>query len=474
VNRRPRLLLALVAIAVLAGIVVGIPAVAVAGPTKGTGGWYWPTGTEKLGSMDGYWVFRSANHSWHMAKDIATPPGHAVYAIADGVVAESKGDAGYGGVLVIWHTTAEGQKFLTVYGHINRKGCPKGAKVKAGQVIGTINSAAHVHFGIHPGSSYPPDRNPYRGHTYTASNTYGWVDPIKFLKAHPAHIAYCAPPLPLVTTISTASTATVVGVADGSVYWRLLNGAEEDSATVFATPLPSGPTTQVAEDAVLPAMNTTRYLAAVGPTSFSLYDRQPLLSAAYATLKPGWKHSVGVTGTLRNAAGKTFAGAPVVLERKASTGSWTIVARTITGLKGVYTLAYAPSRSYLWRVRAIPLTATYVATATVAVTVCPTPGLHAPDSAKQAGAGKAVTITGKLEARHTAGAHTVTLRLQKFTAAGWVDAKPAWTTNANSGSATRYSRKLTLAPGIWRVSASCGADSLHAGQTSAWAGFRVK
>jgi hypothetical protein len=42
----------------------GGPAVAGAA-TKGTNGWYWPTGIEKLGNMDGYWVFRSSNHSWH-------------------------------------------------------------------------------------------------------------------------------------------------------------------------------------------------------------------------------------------------------------------------------------------------------------------------------------------------------------------------------------------------------------------------
>ena len=126
-NSRSRLLLTTVVFVLLAGVVLGVPSLAAAGPQKGTNGWYWPTGTEKLGNWDGYWVFRSSNHSWHMAKDIVTPVGHKVYAIADGVIAESKADAGYGGVLVIWHKAGDGTKFLTVYGHIIRaKGMKKG------------------------------------------------------------------------------------------------------------------------------------------------------------------------------------------------------------------------------------------------------------------------------------------------------------------------------------------------------------
>ena len=215
-NRRSRLLLACVLFVLLAGLVLGGPAIAAAGPKKGTGGWYWPVGTENFHGWDGYWKHRPAQHSWHMAQDMPVPQGSPVYAIADGVIAESNANAGYGGVLVLWHYTGAGQKFLAVYGHIIRgKGMNKGVKVKAGQVIGHVNSFNHCHFGIHPGNAYPPDGNPYRGHTYIESETYGWVDPVKFLKNNPAYLPYTAPPLPLVTTIATTSTPSVLGVADG-------------------------------------------------------------------------------------------------------------------------------------------------------------------------------------------------------------------------------------------------------------------
>lgn len=376
-NSRFRLLLACVVSVLLAAVVLGVPTAAMADSCKGTGGWYWPTGTEKLGSMDGYWVFRPSNHSWHMAKDIATPQGHPVYAIADGVVAESKGNAGYGGVLVVWHKTGDGQKFLVVYGHVNRAKLGKGAKVKAGQVIGKINSYNHLHFGIHPGDKYPPDRNPYRGHTYVESQTYGWVDPIKFLKTHAAFKVACiTPTLPLVTTISTLSTPTVLGVAEGSVYWSVPSG--ESSTTTFTCALPSGESTRLPDGAELPDLDTTRYLATTSTAAFALYDRLPVLTASYSTTLTAWKHDITVRGTLKNAGGKVFSGAKICLERSCDGTVWTTTASTTTGQKGTYSLGYAPSRGCQLRVKFAPPN-TYITATSTPVAVIPKPGLHAPD-----------------------------------------------------------------------------------------------
>jgi hypothetical protein len=422
--------------------------------------------------MDGYWVFRPSNHSWHMAKDIATPQGHPVYAIADGVVAESKGNAGYGGVLVVWHKTGDGQKFLVVYGHINRAKLGKGARVEAGQVIGKINSYGHLHFGIHPGSKYPPDRNPYRGHTYTPSQTYGWVDPVKFLKTHAAFKVACiTPTLPLVTTISTLSTPTVLGVAAGSVYWSVPSG--ESSTTTFTCALPSGEATQLAEGAELPQLETTRFLGTTSTASFALYDRLPVLTASLSTKRPAWKHDITVTGTLKNAGGKAFSGATICVERSCDGTTWVAVASTTSGQKGMYSLGFAPSRACQLRVKFAPAN-TYLPTTSTPVAVIPKPGLHAPDSAKPSKAGHSVVLGGMLDARHPAGAHCVTLRLQQSGPKGWTDVLTTWAVNANSGSGTRYSRKLTLAAGKWRVRASCEADSLHAAESTGWTKFTVK
>ena len=470
-NSRSKLALACLSIALLAGVLLGAPATALAA-TKGTGGWYWPTGTEKLGSWDGYWVFRPQNHSWHMAKDIATPNGHPVYAIADGVVAESSPNSGYGGVLVIWHKTGAGQKFLTIYGHIARKNLKKGDKVVGGQVIGAITLYSHLHFGIHPGNAYPPDGNPFRGHTYDPTQTYGWVDPIKFLKEHPAALpSYSPPALPQAAWVSCSSTPTVLGVASGSVYWRM--AADDESHTVYVRSLKSGETTELAEDAALPTLDTTRYLATTNATCFKLFDRAPVLKASFSAKSPEWKHAVVVSGKLSNAAGKGFNGATVVLERS-NGGSWVKVASSVCGAGGAYSISFVPTRSIKLRVKFVP-PSTYITASTAGVVITPKPGLRTPSSAKQAKPGAPVKIAGVLAARHPEGKSGITLRLQQHTAKGWTDALTIPASNGNGPSGTtRYEGTASIAPGAWRVSATCVADSQHAAQSTGWLAFSVK
>jgi murein DD-endopeptidase MepM/ murein hydrolase activator NlpD len=118
--------------------------------------------------------------------------GQAVYAVADGYVLESKMARGYGrggsrgGAVVIQHRTGDGTKFTALYGHLKGLKYKKGQKVKAGAVIGYLNNARppHLHFGIRLGWGLPEDRNPFRGHTHTTKKTYGFVDPIAFLRKH--------------------------------------------------------------------------------------------------------------------------------------------------------------------------------------------------------------------------------------------------------------------------------------------------
>lgn len=471
-NSRSRLLVASFVFVLLAVLVLGGPAIAAAGPKKGSGGWYWPVGTENFHGWDGYWKYRASNHSWHMAQDMPVPQGSPVYAIADGVIAESKADAGYGGVLVLWHYTGNGQKFLAVYGHIIRvSGMNKGVKVKAGQVIGHVNSANHCHFGIHPGTAYPPDGNPFRGHTYIGSQTYGWVDPVKFLKNNPAYLTYTAPPLPFALSVSTVSTPTVLGIDNGSVYWTVTSSSS--TPTVYVHVMPHGATTKLDDDAVLPPLDATRYLAKPSATAFTLWDRLPVISATFSASQPAWATPITVTGTLRNTGGKPFLGAKVVLERSTNGTSWTAAATAMTSLNGAYSISYVVPRTYRLRVAFKP-PATYLSATSVVATVSPKPGLHAPDSITQDKTGRVMTVSGKIDTRHPAGANTVTLRIQQHVASAWVDRVATSTVNANSGAGTRYSQRVTLAAGTFRVRASCQADSLYAADRTAWVGFKVK
>ena len=436
--------------------------------SPGSGAWYWPTGTEDFGGHSGWWDYRPWNHCWHMAQDMPASIGARCYAIGDGTVLESGDGHGYGGVIVVLHRTADGKLFKAVYGHIRRGAFPKGAKVRAGQVIGWVNSARHVHFGIHPGRAYPSDNNPYRGHTYVRAVTYGWVNPVAFLKANPRILKYGAPALPIVATVSTELTATVLGTADGSVFWSL-----EPSGSVFRSPTSGETTTALTADAGIPALDTERYLPVILGRSFTLRDRVPVLSATYSSRTPAWGRSITISGTLRNASRGLFVGATVVLERSANATSWTRVGSALTSLRGTWTLSYRPTRAYRLRVRFSPV-GTYVASIGRETTVKPHAGLSAPDEHASARAGRAFEVEGALTPRHPAGSHTVTLRFQRYKDGRWADVSTHLTTNRDSGSATRYHHSVSLPAGRWRVRAETAADALHAAAVSGWFAIAVR
>ena len=436
--------------------------------SPGSGAWYWPTGTEDFGGHSGWWGYRAWNHSWHMAQDMPSAIGHPCYAIGDGVVLESNPDAHYGGVLVILHKAADGKQFKAVYGHIRRGDFPKGAKVRAGQVIGRVNGAHHVHFGIHPGRAYPSDNNPYRGHTYVRTVTYGWVDPIRYLKDHPRVLKYKAPTLPVVATIRTERPPTVLGTADGGVYWSL-----EPSGSVYAQPISGEVTRTVVAGAELPALDTDRYLPALLDTSFTLRDRLPVLTGRYSDLTPAWGRGLTISGTLRSAAGAPFVGATVTLERSVDATSWSRVSSTPTGLTGAWAISCKPTRAYRLRVRFTP-PETFMTAYGAETTLAPHAGLSAPDEHSRATARRSFEVAGALTPRHAAGSHTVTLRFQRYEAGAWVEGSTHLTTNRDAGSATRYHDSVALSAGRWRVRAETPADSLHAATVSGWFAIAVR
>ena len=174
-----------------------------AAASRGLNGWFWPTGTSNVGTMSGWMDYRSWNRSWHLAKDIGAPYRSPVYALTDGVVfaAYSNLDGygpggGPGGAMVVLFRREDGAYFKALYGHLYGLKYSKGQAVRAGAVLGYVNDSSpnHLHFGIHPGAALPtdPEHNPFRGHTYDKSKTYGWTDPIAFLVAHTPWV----PPVP--------------------------------------------------------------------------------------------------------------------------------------------------------------------------------------------------------------------------------------------------------------------------------------
>ena len=98
--------------------------------------------------------YKSPDRPGHRGVDIAKPEGEAIYALADGIVAQSGAASGFGNWIVIDHFI-DGKTYSTVYGHMwdGDLHVKVGDEVKAGQHIADEGSngqstGPHLHFEV--------------------------------------------------------------------------------------------------------------------------------------------------------------------------------------------------------------------------------------------------------------------------------------------------------------------------------------
>ena len=493
--RAPRAFGLLVALT-LAGV---LSAVSTAYAGQGTHNWYWPTGRESFGTMDGWLASRPG--AWHLAQDMPAAYGAAVYAIADGVVLESKYVDGYGpgrskgGAVVILHKTAQSREFWALYGHLNSLRYSKGQTVRAGAVIGRINAASptHLHFGIHPGRAYPSDRNPFRGHTYVRSNLYGYANPVAFLRSEWRVIPYAAPAVPVVLRQATETRTAEVGAAGGFAYWLLPGesagsddtsppvASEGDPSAADPAPLlwwcraiPSGVATSLPESATPPVFDAARYQIGVNATGaapgFWVADRRPQVVVRSYAATPAWRGSVGIRGKITNASGAAFKGLRVTLQRRSGT-SWSTLASWITLPDGTYSLAWVPTARSSLRVVVSP-PAPFTGSTSATLTVAPRVALSAPRLASRTGS--RVGVSGSLVPRHAARTKAVLVRFERYESGRWVAKVQTWAALSDTSAGSAYRRTTTLGSrGLWRMRAEHPVDAAHATTASSWVRFSI-
>jgi 4-aminobutyrate aminotransferase-like enzyme/Ser/Thr protein kinase RdoA (MazF antagonist) len=121
----------------------------------------------------------------HIGLDLFAPAGTPVQAPIDGVVhafADNRSRLDYGPVIILRHTTGDGDEFFTLYGHLSRAsldGLNAGRRVARGEQIATIGTpdenvgwTPHVHLQViadllergtdFPGVGRPSERNVWR------------------------------------------------------------------------------------------------------------------------------------------------------------------------------------------------------------------------------------------------------------------------------------------------------------------------
>ena len=463
---------------------LGVPRVGRAAPTPGSGGWYWPIGTEDFGSYAGFLDPRGAYV--HVAQDMHAPKGRPVYAIGAGTVWIARADAGGygvggapGGCVIIVHRTAAGEQFHALYGHVSGLKVKAGAHVTAGAVIATVNGCDHVHFSIHPGDVYR-DRNPYAGHVpKTWKDHGGFVDPVKYLKVNPRASSYVAPALPLVT-ITTDAAPSRYGAVAGTAYW---DEQGEAGPATYAFDLVAGTRRRLAPGEEAPRYDEARYAVdalAEPALGLSVRDRQPVLSAEARPVAPAWGAPTSVAVSLVNAAGKPFKDARIAFEWLDG-AEWTRITAGLTDGKGRVTFAYTPPRRTVLRVQFLlpaeqPPRAVYVAAEGGVLTVAPRVRLSVPGIAARVVRGAATTVTGSLAPRHKPGKGSVRLELQRLSLEGvWAAALTADVVLSDAAGGSLYSRVVRLDDaGAWRVRAVHPGDAAHATTASKWRPFVVE
>lgn len=122
---------------------------------------------------------------WNRNSGGNTDCGEAVYATASGKITFA-GDAGpgWGNVLIVTHTLANGKRVQTLYGHLQQIIRPEG-EVKKRELIGKVGNAngkylCHLHFELREESSPMWNR---AGGGYASDRT-GWLDPSDFIDEH--------------------------------------------------------------------------------------------------------------------------------------------------------------------------------------------------------------------------------------------------------------------------------------------------
>ncbi len=84
----------------------------------------------------------------HEGVDIVSSEGTPVYSVEDGTVIRARAQAGYGNVVMIKHILPDNTPVFSVYGHLHTITIPEGAKVKEGEMIGTVGNVGFS-FGNH-------------------------------------------------------------------------------------------------------------------------------------------------------------------------------------------------------------------------------------------------------------------------------------------------------------------------------------
>lgn len=171
--------------------------------------------------------------------------GDIIYAIGNGEIIYAKSANGWGNVIIIRHTLADGSKIESLYGHLKDMSRTSGEVIR-GEPIGTIGdgdgvTASHLHFEIRY-SNCPQWGLPGLG--YSSIST-GWTDPSEFIDSYQSTNLSVAPDIKAnnsdgsITIQSTDSLSLTIELDPGGYsgtdadWWLTVNTPLDDPLDWF-------------------------------------------------------------------------------------------------------------------------------------------------------------------------------------------------------------------------------------------------
>ncbi len=169
--------------------------------------YYYQLGCYPYGNPDFAFGQYISGWGYHVGEDVCHEAGTPVYAAADGVVvysAQTPTSYRWGNLIIIEHTNNDGNKVVSLYGHLNTdRRVGAGQYVAKGQRIATVGAQnpdvnggwePHLHFGMHPGG-YGAGVGTYAPwvHGYEYPCCGGWVKSQDYVNARIApydHVPY--------------------------------------------------------------------------------------------------------------------------------------------------------------------------------------------------------------------------------------------------------------------------------------------
>jgi hypothetical protein len=186
-----------------------------------------------------------------------------------------------------------------------------------------------------------------------------------------------------------------------------------------------------------------------------------------------WGGFTIVTGTLMDTTTSTALGGQSVRVEwslTGSPGSWNLLATVTTDTNQYYTGQYAavvyPTQLTYYRFNFLGATG-FAPTSSNVLLIHVKPALGVPNVPKSAKVNKSFTVSGSLKPQFPAGQQTVTLAAYRYNGHKWVSYKSYKATNANNGSATKYSASIKISKtGKYRFKASTATTPQYSATTT--------